>query len=813
MSGTLIAGASILSSASITGAFDVDGSTELDGLNVDGVTTMDALTADGNADINGNADVSGTLIAGASTLSSASVEGNTTVGGNFMVNGSASFSSLQINAATPPALPTNADDAAAQKNSHVLSVDGGHQGIYVNLITTDEDTEVDDDQHFLTFAKDNQDILGTIEGNQSVSAIADLLVNIGNVLTGSTSSQSSDPLSCDWSFSAGDDAITDSEHNKYLLFFVQGAPKTVFDQSDEIHYMGVYGHDGEAVSASAHTNGDCKTSVPNCYQAGYFQIYDSTGTAQFSAENEKFPVFENYSVSIQYLEQFKSTRSPNSFENSTVAFTWSLNGGDDSKQFDTDDASTPGAHMHHHFNHWGGWNSSKVPNPLPAFIKSDENISVTKHYHRSGTNCPDPGQNTDTATMQGASATDQGEAAAVSDNVNASELGIGVGDVIDAVDELIMILSWCKSIQELIMVFAPPGNPLDFWDIFDASFGVFTETWGVGMNYWAATQDVGVAFASGGADYAEWLERAYPNEVLLVGDVVGVKAGKISKTYTNADEFMVVSGQPIILGNTPPAGRESLYEKVAFLGQVPVKVIGPVREGDFILFSGEADGVAIAREKSEMRLEDYKQIIGVAWEGNESVTGGLPTFVNVAIGLNHNELAEEVKKLKNALIEMQSVLIEAGFELDLAFEGNSSATNRNQLSSKPNHSQSANTKMSQSMSDDFDINELILLSGLSENEEVFLQGVIEEGLSTNLQERHQFARIADKIVKARFGAGFMDNEDFRFMHTIMTDPHRANEISQELGAITAGIEALFLEVNPNPLEFGNETNETLMRKK
>ena len=40
--------------------------------------------------------------------------------------------------------------------------------------------------------------------------------------------------------------------------------------------------------------------------------------------------------------------------------------------------------------------------------------------------------------------------------------------------------------------------------------------------------NIGVAYESGGADYAEWLKKADPNEVLSFGDVVGVKAGIIS---------------------------------------------------------------------------------------------------------------------------------------------------------------------------------------------------------------------------------------------------------------------------------------------
>jgi hypothetical protein len=331
------------------------------------------------------------------------------------------------------------------------------------------------------------------------------------------------------------------------------------------------------------------------------------------------------------------------------------------------------------------------------------------------------------------------------------------------------------------------------------------------MHYWAGYEDLGVRFTSGGADYAEWLERAYPNEVLLVGDVVGVKGGKISKSFTDAKEFMVVSGQPIVLGNTPRAGLENLYEKVAFLGQVPVKIYGPVKEGDFVLMSGNADGIAIARNKSEMHLDDYQHIVGVAWEGSEAIKGGLPTIVNVAIGLNHNDLAEDVKKLRDAIVEVQSILIEAGYDLDLAISNQSSPmTTSGALSNQNSNGQKQPAAMNSSvfkpMDDNVDLDEILLLSSLSENDKLFLQSLFENG-DMNIQQRHQFSRIVNSITNERFGTGFMENENFNFIHTILTDPVEAEAISREVASISAGIQAVLMEVNPNVLDFANPTKE------
>lgn len=153
---------------------------------------------------------------------------------------------------------------------------------------------------------------------------------------------------------------------------------------------------------------------------------------------------------------------------------------------------------------------------------------------------------------------------------------------------------------------------------------------------------VGVAYSSGNGDYAEWLKRSPTERDLQFGEIVGVKGGLISLNTQDARQFMVVSKDPIVLGNTPPAQNNDQYEKVAFLGQVLVKVAGPVKIGDYILPSGNNDGCGVAISPSQMKAGDYDKIVGVAWEnGKEPVLN----FVNVAVGINSDDLAEKVDDL------------------------------------------------------------------------------------------------------------------------------------------------------------------------
>lgn len=144
-------------------------------------------------------------------------------------------------------------------------------------------------------------------------------------------------------------------------------------------------------------------------------------------------------------------------------------------------------------------------------------------------------------------------------------------------------------------------------------------------------KDGGVTYGSKGADYAEYLERANPSEEIKWGQVVGVRGGKISKTTAGAEQVMVVSRAPIVLGNQPNNGDTSAMEKVAFMGQVPVVVRGDVNAGDYLVASGLNDGSAVAVSPDALELDHLKRLVGRSWESSH---GQIVSFVNTAIGIN-----------------------------------------------------------------------------------------------------------------------------------------------------------------------------------
>jgi hypothetical protein len=159
----------------------------------------------------------------------------------------------------------------------------------------------------------------------------------------------------------------------------------------------------------------------------------------------------------------------------------------------------------------------------------------------------------------------------------------------------------------------------------------------------------GVTYKSGAGDYAEYLLRAGIDEKISPGDIVGVFGGTVSKNTTNAEMLMVVSSKPIVLGNIPQPGMEEHYEKIAFMGQVPVKVFGKVAIGDYIVPSGNNDGIGKAIHPSEITSENIKNIVGIAWTKSEVNFGY--NLITVAVGLNRNDNNPIVEKLESNVQE------------------------------------------------------------------------------------------------------------------------------------------------------------------
>ena len=165
------------------------------------------------------------------------------------------------------------------------------------------------------------------------------------------------------------------------------------------------------------------------------------------------------------------------------------------------------------------------------------------------------------------------------------------------------------------------------------------------------------SFINSGADYAEYLPLKDPEEPIEAGDIVAVVEGTITRDTRAGEQLLVVSERPTMIGNAPgmEAGTEGL-RPVAFLGQVEVKVRGPVRAGDLILASGHGDGTGIAVAPAGIANIDTPHIVGRAWSGSQEL--GLKTVV-VSVGLGYSDVAlRELQAFRHAQ-EGRTALIEA----------------------------------------------------------------------------------------------------------------------------------------------------------
>ncbi len=117
------------------------------------------------------------------------------------------------------------------------------------------------------------------------------------------------------------------------------------------------------------------------------------------------------------------------------------------------------------------------------------------------------------------------------------------------------------------------------------------------------------------SDFAEYLPKLEASDPLEPGDVVGLSAGRVSRQTRTADRAMVVSTRPIVAAGRPEPDEVSRHALVAFLGQVPVKVRGPVAAGDLLVPSGFEDGTAVATR--ELSAYQARLVIGRALEDSQ----------------------------------------------------------------------------------------------------------------------------------------------------------------------------------------------------
>jgi len=141
-------------------------------------------------------------------------------------------------------------------------------------------------------------------------------------------------------------------------------------------------------------------------------------------------------------------------------------------------------------------------------------------------------------------------------------------------------------------------------------------------------------FASGNADYGEWLEAGDLEEWGMSEDKrfehainnrgrLGVQEGVI--VYARGGRFyrsspgtpMAITSRAIVVGNERGRPEGWLGEIVSFMGQVPVLVKGPIEVGDLLVADGEHYCVGISQ--NDATLGDLMRSIGTSWTRNSQL--------------------------------------------------------------------------------------------------------------------------------------------------------------------------------------------------
>ena len=124
---------------------------------------------------------------------------------------------------------------------------------------------------------------------------------------------------------------------------------------------------------------------------------------------------------------------------------------------------------------------------------------------------------------------------------------------------------------------------------------------------------------------------------------------------------MAISTGPIILGNNPGEEKLDFYEKVGFMGQVPVNVIGKVNFRDYIIASGKNDGLGFAISEKDLSPEHYSQILGIAWESSSEenekqiLTGIGLNLTNKLLEKQESKIKEMEKQFENMQTQIQQL--------------------------------------------------------------------------------------------------------------------------------------------------------------
>ncbi|MGA7306460.1 MAG: hypothetical protein WBW88_16390, partial [Rhodothermales bacterium] len=169
-----------------------------------------------------------------------------------------------------------------------------------------------------------------------------------------------------------------------------------------------------------------------------------------------------------------------------------------------------------------------------------------------------------------------------------------------------------------------------------------------------------VTYNTSGADYGEYLPLAPGVDHVAAGQIVGITAGEASLQTRGAERIMVITGRPSVLGNMPSDEPRDRFATVAFVGQVPVQVDGPVAVGDYVVDSGRSDGSGIAIAPRDLSVSQLGRIAGRVWKVSDEPGGKREVILEVGLDLGPAVSAiltrheREIKRLSQQLESLEN---------------------------------------------------------------------------------------------------------------------------------------------------------------
>ena len=144
----------------------------------------------------------------------------------------------------------------------------------------------------------------------------------------------------------------------------------------------------------------------------------------------------------------------------------------------------------------------------------------------------------------------------------------------------------------------------------------------------------GLNMMSRGGDIAEWHPMHAAEGPFSEGSVVGMfgEGGALSLVTPGAAAVGIITRKQTVVGSRPGLSGETgktSYDSVAYVGLVPVRLIGPAVAGSAVVPSGMEDGTA----KAVLSHKDHtgQVVVGRITQGDDECDGAAERLVEVAV--------------------------------------------------------------------------------------------------------------------------------------------------------------------------------------